>query len=73
MEIIVSNILNSTEFKELHHFVHYIITSDFYFVIGQETRVRLNPRNNSSGSDYINADFVKVKIYNNTNIHAMDT
>ena len=31
-------------------------------LIWQETRVRLNPRNNSSGSDYINADFVKVKM-----------
>lgn len=24
--------------------------------------MRLNPRNNQSGSDYINADFVKVKL-----------
>ena len=31
-------------------------------LIWQETRVRLNPRNNSSGSDYINADFVKVNV-----------
>ena len=31
-------------------------------LISQETRVRLNPRNNLSGSDYINADFVKVKM-----------
>lgn len=28
----------------------------------EETRVRLNPRNNSSGSDYINADFVKLDV-----------
>ncbi|KAJ7372882.1 Tyrosine-protein phosphatase non-receptor type 21 [Desmophyllum pertusum] len=28
----------------------------------EETRVHLNPRNNSSGSDYINADFVKLDV-----------
>lgn len=28
----------------------------------EETRVRLNPRKNSNGSDYINADFVKMKV-----------
>lgn len=28
----------------------------------EETRVRLNPRNNQSGSDYINADFVKMDV-----------
>jgi len=28
----------------------------------EETRVRLNPRNNSDGSDYINADFVKLDV-----------
>lgn len=32
----------------------------------EETRVRLNPRNNSSGSDYINADFVKLGVGSRT-------
>ena len=41
---------------------NWIDRSGLSFVNQQETRVRLNPRKNSNGSDYINADFVKVKI-----------
>lgn len=54
-------IWNSVHILLLDSF-NWIDHSGLSFVNQQETRVRLNPRKNSNGSDYINADFVKVKI-----------